>query len=96
MTRKTYIVKFRTKLLLVVLFLGYFLTILIRQQFEMYSQQDRITGLQQEISQVQHDNEVLSRQIDHTQSDEYIEQAARDRLGWVKEGETIFIEKNKN
>jgi cell division protein FtsB len=96
MTRKTYIVKFRTKLLLVVLFLGYFLTILIRQQFEMYSQQDRITGLQQEISQVQHDNEVLSRQIVHTQSDEYIEQAARDRLGWVKEGETIFIEKNKN
>ena len=96
MTRKTYVLKFRTKLLLVLLFLGYFLTILVRQEFDMHGQQDRIVGLQQEISQVQHDNEVLSRQIDHTQSDEYIEQAARDRLGWVKEGETIFIEKNNN
>jgi cell division protein DivIC len=96
MTRKTYVLKFRTKLILVVLFLGYFLTILIRQEFEMHSQQDRIAELQQEISQVQHDNEVLSRQIAHTQSDEYIEQAARDRLGWVKEGETIYIEKNNH
>lgn len=96
MTRKTYVLKFRTKLLLVVLFLGYFLTILIRQEFEVRGQQDRIAGLQQEISQVQHDNEVLSRQIDHTRSDEYIEQAARDRLGWVKDGETIFIEKNNH
>ena len=96
MTRKTYTVKFRTKLLLVVLFLGYFSTILIRQELEMRSQQDRMAGLQQEISQAQHDNEMLSRQIDHTKSDEYIEQAARDRLGWVKEGETIFIEKNNN
>ncbi|MBE3100879.1 MAG: septum formation initiator family protein, partial [Firmicutes bacterium] len=48
---------------------------------------------EQEISQVQHDNEVLSRQIALTESEDYIEQVARDRLGWVKDGETIFIEK---
>jgi len=62
----------------------------------MLSQQARMDDLREEISQVQHYNETLIRQIQHTQSDEYIEQAARDRLGWVKEGETIFIEKNNN
>ena len=60
----------------------------------MRTQQGTLTQLQQAISQVQHENEVLTRQIEHTKSEEYIEQAARDRLGWVKEGETIFIEKN--
>ena len=96
MARKVYKLKFRTKLLFVVLFLGYFLSIVIQQEIEMHSQQARIDDLRQEISQVQHYNETLTRQIKHTQSDEYIEQAARDRLGWVKEGETIFIEKNNN
>jgi len=59
----------------------------------MQSQQRRIQELQQAISQVQEENESLDRQIEHAKSDEYIEQAARDKLGWVKEGETIFIEK---
>jgi cell division protein FtsB len=96
MTRKVYVLKFRTKFFLVVLFLGYCLSIIIRQGFAMHSQQERMDNLQEEIGQMQHDNEVLNRQIEHTKSDEYIEQAARDKLGWVKEGETIFIEKNKD
>jgi cell division protein FtsB len=96
MARKVYKLKLRTKLLLVILFIGYFLSIVIQQEVEMLSQQARMDDLREEISQVQHYNETLIRQIKHTQSDEYIEQAARDRLGWVKEGETIFIEKNNN
>ena len=84
MARKTYVLKFRTKFFLVVLILGYFLSILVRQEFDMRGQQERIVGLQQEISQTQHDNETLSRQIEHTKSEEHIEQAARDKLGWVK------------
>ena len=56
----------------------------------MQAQHDTMAQLQQEISQVQYENEVLSR-IEH-QIKEYIEQMARDKLGW-KEGETIFIEK---
>lgn len=94
MARKGYVVKFRTKLLLTMLVLTYFLFLFFQQSHEMRTQQGTLTQLQQAISQVQHENEVLTRQIEHTKSEEYIEQAARDRLGWVKEGETIFIEKN--
>jgi cell division protein FtsB len=93
MAKKGYVLKFRTKLLLTLLFLSYFLFLLFQQSFEMQAQQAAISQLQQAISQAQHENEVLLRQIEHTKSQEYIEQAARERLGWVKEGETIFIEK---
>ena len=95
MARKGYVLKMRTKLFLTMLILSYFLFLFIQQSFEMQSQQDTMAQLQQAISQVQLENEILTRQIEHTKSEEYIEQAARDRLGWVKEGETIYIEKNE-
>jgi cell division protein DivIC len=95
MARKGYVLKMRTKLFLTMLILSYFLFLFIQQSFEMQSQQDTMAQLQQAISQVQLENEILTRQIEHTKSEEYIEQAARDRLGWVKEGEIIFIEKNE-
>lgn len=93
MVKRVYVLKLRTKLIIVMLLLGYFLSTMIQQEWEMHNQQMQISGLEQEVSQAQHDNEILSRQIEHTESDDYIEQAARDRLGWVKDGETIFIEK---
>lgn len=93
MAKRIFVLKLRTKLIIVMLLLGYFLSTMIQQEWEMHNQQMQISGLEQEVSQAQHDNEILSRQIEHTESDDYIEQAARDRLGWVKDGETIFIEK---
>lgn len=93
MAKRVFVLKLRTKLIIVMLLLGYFLSTMIQQEWEMHKQQMQISGLGQEVSQAQHDNEILSRQIEHTESDDYIEQAARDRLGWVKDGETIFIKK---
>jgi len=84
----------RTKLFLTLILLSYFLFVFIQQSFEMQTQQNSINQLQDEISEVQHENELLTRQIEQTKSREYIEKIARERLGWVKEGETIFIEKN--
>jgi cell division protein FtsB len=94
MARKGYMLKMRTKLFLTLILLSYFLFVFIQQSFEMQTQQDSINQLQDEISEVQHENELLTRQIEQTKSREYIEKIARERLGWVKEGETIFIEKN--
>jgi len=93
MAKRVYVLKFRTKLIITVLLLGYFLSAMIQQEWDMHNQNMQISDLKQEVFQVQHDNEVLSRQIALTESDGYIEQTARDRLGWVKDGETIFIEK---
>ncbi|HCS72436.1 MAG TPA: hypothetical protein DIW17_00980 [Clostridiales bacterium] len=95
MARKTYTLKFRARLFITGIILVYFLVLFFQQSFEIHDQQSAMTELQQTIADVQQENEVLSRQIEHTKSDTYIEQAARDKLGWVKDGETIFIEKNK-
>ena len=96
MSKKGYRLKFKAKFLVAIVFVGYFSSILFRQELEMHRQKKRIGELRQEISQVKQDNDSLSRRVKHTRSDEYVEQAARDKLGWVKEGETIFMEKNKN
>lgn len=94
--KRVYFVKFRTKLILLLLILGYFLSVMIQQEMDLNDQLLKIDSLEQQISDVRHNNEAIRREIEHTRSKEYIEQTARDRLGWVKDGETIFIEKNTN
>ena len=95
MARKGYTLKLRARLFITGVVLLYFLFLIIQQSFDIQGQKNTMVELENAITNVQLENEVLSRQIDHTQSDDYIEQAARDKLGWVKDGETIFIEKNK-
>ncbi|NLC43946.1 MAG: septum formation initiator family protein [Clostridiales bacterium] len=95
MARKGYTLKLRARLFITGVILCYFLFLIIQQSFDIQGQNNTVAELQNAITNVQLENEALSRQIDHTRSDDYIEQAARDKLGWVKDGETIFIEKNK-
>ena len=95
MGRKGYTLKLRARLFITGVILLYFLFLIVQQSFDIQGQKNTMAGLENAITNVQLENEALSRQIDHTQSDDYIVQAARDKLGWVKDGETIFIEKNK-
>ena len=63
----------------------------------VYKQQQRIEALTQEKQELTQTKKTLSteksrldRLLEYTKTDEYIEQYARDRLGWVKPGETLF------
>lgn len=91
--RRKFVLKFRTKLFIALLFLVYFASLLIRQEWEMRQQQQIISDLNEELTEVQNGNEMLQRQLMQAQSEEHIEKVARDVLGWVKDGEIIFIEK---
>lgn len=95
MARRRYVPKFRTKLMIVLLFLGYFLVLGFHQQWDMTQQQQRMVYLQQQIEQAQEENADLTQRIQAANSDAFIEQTARERLGWVKEGEIIFIEQRE-
>jgi len=95
MTERRFVIKFRAKLFIALLFMGYFVILIVQQEFVMRQQQTEILQLENEISEVRQDNEILLHQIEAAESEEYIEKAARERLGWVKEGEIIFIEKKK-
>jgi len=95
MAKRRFVIKFRAKLFIALLFMGYFLFLIVQQEFEMQKQQSEILQLENTISEVRQDNEILVREIEAAESEEYIEKTARERLGWVKEGEIIFIEKKK-
>ncbi len=91
--KRKYVLKFRTKLFIMLLFLGYFASLLIQQEWEMRQQSQTIENLQEQITEVSDGNEILHRRLMQARSDEHIEKVARDVLGWVKDGEIIFIEK---
>lgn len=90
MKRKRYVLKPRLKIFFILLFLGYFAITTFNQNIKMKEQDKRILSLNAEIEHTQSGNQDLERLIQYTESDEYIEKVARERLGWVKKGEIIF------
>ena len=59
---------------------------------ELEENQEKITRLKQEIEE----DELRSKSIEeyraYTETDQFIEQVAREKLGLLYEGETIFME----
>ena len=47
--------------------------------------------LKQEIEKIKIDNEQLKQKIEMSASEEFIERQAREKLGLVKEGETVIV-----
>ena len=52
------------------------------------------TEMQEQYEQQSMLNAQLQNQAQFTGSDAYIEKAAREKLGWVKENEIKFVEEN--
>ncbi len=78
---------------IILLVICYFSVIFVKQEIKIRQQHAKADALRQQIAEMQSKNRELQRLIQYTQSDEYIEKVARERLGWVKEGEIKFIEK---
>ena len=55
---------------------------------------EKIKGLEKEISIANQKNEELKSQTDYKNSNEYIEKVARDKLGMVKNNEIVFYDSN--
>ncbi len=96
MKKKRYTLKPRTKILLALLFLGYFGITMFKQEIKLNEQKAEIQHLNDKIAETEEVNAELERLIEYTESEEFIEKVARERLGWVKKGEIIFIEKKKD
>jgi cell division protein FtsB len=83
--------KLRVKHFLVGVVLCYIGYILISQQFMMMRIQKDIEKFSQENKKVEEDNAYLRDQIEYASTDEYKERMARERIGLVKPGETVYI-----
>lgn len=63
---------------------------MITQGSKYLSQQQKMQQLLQRRDELQSELAALEEQEDYIGSSDYIEQAARAKLGWVKDGEIIF------
>ena len=77
--------------ILFVVAMGYFAVTLVSQQIDMATLKSRAAALDERIAEeerVQKENESLRQKIG---TDEYTEDVARERLGFMKPDEKVFI-----
>ncbi len=71
--------------------LGFFAVTVLDQQARMNDMTTEEEALTRELEDLSTERDRLDRMIDYASTDAYIEQMARDLLGWVKKGETRFV-----
>lgn len=77
---------------IVLAMLIYAIVMLLNQSNVIESQKDREAALLREKENLEAEINSLENELEYIGSDEYIEQMARERLGWVKEDEIKFVE----
>ena len=82
--------KISIRLLIIGAVVIYAIIVLINQQITLSEQAAQKEELQAQATELANEQESLERKLEYVDTDEYIEQTARERLGWIKEGEIIF------
>lgn len=95
MKKRRYVIKPRMKFTIILLLFVYLAIIFTKQEIILRKQYKETCDLERRIEQVRKENSDLERQIQYSDSEDYIERMARKNLGWVKEGEKVFIEDKK-
>lgn len=85
--------KFRNIIIiLVIIYLGY---IFVTQQFTMNRLSLQVKGKETELQKTKDKNQSLQDEVKISKTDKYVEKLAREKLGFVKQGETPVINKSK-
>lgn len=88
--------KFKKKNLLLLLIGAYVCYTLINQQIIMHKQKVELKKYTVELEKIKEENEKLQDEVKLSQSLNYIEKLAREKLGLVKEGEAPVIDSSGN
>ena len=78
--------------LFVVCLLGSLLFSFIQNQVEIASKRQELEALQEQLALQLAENTELSRLLEDGTEQEIIERIARDRLGYAKPGERVFVD----
>lgn len=83
----------RSKLPLVIIaFLMLYITFSLGSRFDqLYAMQRDLQSIQSEIKELRGENSGLQEKVEKLQSEAYIEQVAREKLGLVKQGEARIV-----
>ena len=82
---------FLTKLLIVA-FAVYSVTSIISQQIKINDQRTQNQNMKAEVEHQKLKNDELRTTIEAAGTDEFYEEIARDKLGYIKPGERIFVD----
>lgn len=85
---------FKAKGIVIILLIVYLLYTLTAQHMIIRRTQAKEKQIQAQIEQITEENDRLKEELERTQSDEYIEKVARERLGLIKSGEIMFVDVN--
>ena len=83
------------KKLLIIAFIVYFVYTIISQQRTLNSYSQQKAEVNTDIEEAQDENNELKDMQDNINSDEYIEQIARERLGMYYPNERVYIDVEK-
>jgi len=78
------------------IFVLYALFIIADQQFTLHRLNKTRNEIIKEIEVSQMENEKLRDMLENVTSKEYIEKMAREQLGLVKSGETVYIDQSSS
>lgn len=78
-------------LVIVALLLVYISFSLVARFDQLHDMQNDLDAIQKEIAEMRDKNQGLQKQIERLQSDAYVEQVAREKLGLVKPGEARIV-----
>jgi len=84
--------KSRLPRLVLVLLLAYLVISFASQFTRLWAMQRDLQQIQQRVDQLQQKNNDLRQQLQLVQSNDYIEQVAREKLGLVKPGESRIVQ----
>lgn len=59
----------------------------IRSIYDLWQKKDLVFNAQKELEYLKEENKKLEGELSYAQTDEFVEQTARDKLLWIKEGE---------
>lgn len=83
------------KVIIILIILSYFIYVLIKQQTTLNSYQTEQDYVSSQIQDQQEYKNELADMEANINSDEYIEQIARDKLGMYLPNERVYVDANK-
>lgn len=88
--------KLKFKNILIIIISVYIVFTLVNQQIAMHKIKNQIEAKTQELQLIKQKNQRLQDEVKMSKSQKYIEKLARERLGFIKNGETPVINTKKN
>ncbi|SNX54036.1 septum formation initiator family protein [Thermoanaerobacterium sp. RBIITD] len=87
--------KIRIKTILIGIFIIYVAFTFVKQQITLNMLDEKYNEIKSKEIAVQIENKELNNQIKYIETDKFIENEARQKLGLIKKGEIMYIDTSK-